>query len=104
MTAKADKKLYVVHVGYYDDVVNYGVYEAHTNFFVVAASPQEAKKIAKAKPIYAAKKMHTDGVQEITAVGGYRLDFIEDASLSGGDVVENFGYDKLNPATPIGGA
>jgi hypothetical protein len=32
------------------------------------------------------------------------LSFAEDTSLSGGDVVENFGYDRLNPATPIGGA
>ncbi len=102
MTA-ADKKLYIVHVGFYDEHPNFGVYEAHTNFFVVAATPQEAKKIVKSRPVYTDKKMHTDGIQEIEVVGGQRLKFENDNSLKGEDIIRNYSYNQLNSESPIGG-
>lgn len=102
MSATA-KKLYIVHVGYYDAETNYNVYESHTNFFVAATSPQEAKKIVKAMPIYEAKKMHTDGVQEIQAVSGHHVRLEEDAALVGATQVRSYSYNDLNPAAPIGG-
>jgi len=97
------KKLYIVHVGFYDEEPNFGVYEAHTNFFVVASSPQEAKQLVKAKPVYAAKQMHTDGVQEIEAVDGLRVVFQEDQALKGANLIRSFSYNQLNPAAAIGG-
>jgi hypothetical protein len=103
MPDETNKKLYIVHVGFYDEEPNFGVYESHTNFFVIATSPQEAKKAVKAKPIYAAKRMHTDGVQEIEAVDGQRLAFHEDAALKGGNLIQSYSYNQLNPTTPIGG-
>ena len=42
VTANQDKKLYVVHVGFYDE--QSGIYESHTNFFVAAADQREAKQ------------------------------------------------------------
>ncbi len=91
------KKLYLVHVGFYDEAVGYGVYESHANFFVLAESPQEAKRLVKAKPLYAEKKMHTDGVQEIEAVGGHRLSFTPDPALEGADLLRSYTYNDLNP-------
>jgi hypothetical protein len=96
------KKLYVVHVGFYDKEPNFGVYEAHTNFFVIASSPRAAKQAVKAKPVYKKKKMHTDGVQEIIAVDGCQIKFAKDAKLKGGNIVNSYSYNELNPAAPIG--
>ena len=101
--AEADKKLYIVHVGFYDRETNYGIYESHTNFFIAASSPQEAKKIAKENPIYRDKKMHTDGIQEIGAVQGYRVKLVKDPALDESDVLKNSSYDELNPTAPISG-
>lgn len=101
---EAEKKLYVVHVGFYDEEPNYGVYESHTNMFVVATSPQEAKAIAKKSAWYQNKKMHTDGVQEIRAVQGFRILAQEDASLNGQSDIQSFSYNDLNPpSAAIGG-
>ena len=41
-----DKQLYLVHLGYYDDVSG-GVYECHTNAFVAASSFDDARAQAK---------------------------------------------------------
>ncbi len=95
-----DKKLYIVHLGFYDQETNFGVYESHTNVFVAASTPQEAKLIAKAMPMYKNKKMHTDGIQEITAVQGFRVKLEPDASLDNDTVLNNFDYTQLNPANP----
>ncbi len=101
MTNDANKKLYIVHVGFYDKETNYGIYESHTNIFVAATSPQEARQIAKTIPIYKAKGMHTDGIQEINAVQGFHVRLEKDAALNGGDVVNNSDYEALNPGVPI---
>lgn len=97
-----EPKLYIVHVGFYDREPNYGVYELHTNIFVAAESPDEAKRLAKASPWYRDKKMHTDGIQEIGAVMGYRVRLEPEAALNGTTQIRSFSYDDLNPAHPIG--
>lgn len=69
-------KLYIVHVGYYDDEI--GIYELHTNFLVAAANLIDLKKIVKEKEIFKKKNMHIDAVQEIEVVDGYRITLVED--------------------------
>lgn len=63
--------LYIVHVGYYDPEV--GMYELHSNFFVVAEDPRAARQAVKEKAIFIAKKMHIDAIQEILNVDGYDI-------------------------------
>ena len=64
-------KLYLIHTGFYDlDLMN-GMYEQHTNYFVVAANIQEAKKKAKKNIAFNKMKMHIDSIQEINVVDGY---------------------------------
>lgn len=75
-------KLYLVHVGFYDQATSGGVYESHTNFFLVADTAQDAKTKAKSLDLFKEKRMHIDGIQEITAVDGYRLTLLKDESLS----------------------
>jgi Domain of Unknown Function (DUF1543) len=103
MTDSNTKKLYLVHTGFYDKETNFGIYESHTNFFVAASSPQEAKQIVKAMPAYKAKKMHTDGVQEIEMVQGFRVKLQKEANTND-DLVNSFSYDQLNPSAPISNA
>lgn len=66
-------KLFLVHLGYYDDLSN-GVFESHTNIFVIASDFQEARKIAKNKSFVKEKKMHIDGLQLIEKIDGFRID------------------------------
>jgi len=101
MPSDTNKKLYIVHVGFYDKETNYGIYESHTNIFVAASSPQEARQIAKAMPIYKAKCMHTDGIQAIEAVQGYRIKLEQEAALNHENVIKNSDYEELNPGVPI---
>ena len=37
-------KLFMVHVGFYDDEVGEGIYESHVNFFIAAGNAKSAKK------------------------------------------------------------
>ena len=97
MTDHQDMKLFVVHLGYYDATTNFGVYESHTNVFVAARDAREAKQIAKAMPMYKDKKMHTDGIQEITAVQGYRICLEPDATLAAETQISSIAYQELNP-------
>ena len=34
----------MIHVGFYDPALGEGIYEFHTNYFVVASDPKSAKK------------------------------------------------------------
>lgn len=54
-------KLYIAHVGFYDDQI--GMYELHSNFFVVAEDIQSAKKKIREKEIFITKKMLIDGLE-----------------------------------------
>ena len=66
-------KLFLVHVGFYDENFSGGFYESHTNYFIVADDVKEAKKKAKEIPEYKEKKMHIDGIREIDTVDDYKV-------------------------------
>ena len=61
-------KLFMVHVGFYDDEVGEGIYESHINFFVAAGNPKSAKKKTFNLEQFKNKKMHIDGIKEISDV------------------------------------
>ena len=71
-------KLYLVHCGFYDLSVCDGVYESHVNLFVVGESFEDARTRVKQLPEFREKRMHVDGLQEIEAVGGFRIQLVED--------------------------
>ena len=85
-------KLYLVHVGFYDPNIMEGLYEQHTNFFVVAENVKDAKKKARQNSIYKKKKMHIDGIQELNIIDGYRINLIWDDSS---DDTVNYSYDDV---------
>jgi hypothetical protein len=76
-------KLYLVHCGFYDTEICDGLYESHVNFFVAAESFEDARARVKTISEFQAKRMHVDGLQEVQAVGGFRLHLEQDASLNG---------------------
>lgn len=63
--------LYLVHVGFYDEEI--GIYELHSNIFVVAEDVSSAKEKIKQKPVYQKNKMHIDGIIEIINIDGYEI-------------------------------
>ena len=69
-------KLFLIHVGFYDPEIMEGLYEQHSNYFVVAKNINKAKKKARLNPIYKRKKMHIDGMQELSTVDGFRIDLV----------------------------
>ena len=86
-------KLFLIHLGFYDPEIMEGLYEQHSNYFVVAQNIKEAKKRAKLKPIYKRKKMHIDGIQELNVMDGFRITLVpekteNDAVIYGYDVVK----------------
>lgn len=91
-------KLYLVHCGFYDSATSFGgVYEGHTNLFLVAESAQEARTKAKSLEIYQEKRMHIDGIQEINVVEGYRVALVKDAEISGHDDIQPHIFRDLTP-------
>ncbi len=76
-------KLYLVHCGYYDQETLDGVYESHVNLFVAAESFEEARAKAKQHPLFREKRMHVDGLQQLDAIDGFRVDLKEDRALDG---------------------
>ena len=58
------------------------------SIFVVATDFKTAKAKAKKLPEYIDKKMHVDGIQEITAIDGFRLSLTPDEALGGSSIVE----------------
>ena len=85
-------KLYLIHAGFYNPKIMDGLYEQHTNYFVVAKNVKDAKKKARQNSIYKKKKMHIDGIQELNIIDGYRINLIRDDSSN--DTV-NYGYDDV---------
>ena len=69
-------KLFLIHVGFYDPEMIGGLYEQHSNYFVVAQNIAEAKTKARLNLTYKAKKMHIDGIQELNVVDGFRINLI----------------------------
>ena len=92
-------KLYLIHCGFYDSELCDGLYESHVNFFVVGTSFEDARVRAKAIPEFKAKRMHVDGLQEVSAVSGYHVRLEESPELKGDTVVINNRHRDLAPKT-----
>lgn len=86
-------KLYFIHCGFYDEEISNGIYEFHVNIPVIASDVNEAKQKVRLLPLFAAKKMHIDGIQEIESVDGHKISFLkkEDAETS----IKNIQYRDL---------
>lgn len=67
--------LYFIHCGFYDNEILDGIYEFHVNIPVIADSIATAKAKVRTNSAFLAKKMHIDGIQEIKAVDGFRIQF-----------------------------
>ena len=85
-------KLYLIHAGYYDSEIMKGLYEQHTNYFVVAENIRDAKNKARKNFMFVKKRMHIDGIQELNVVDGYRLQLMEDNSP---EEMINYGYEDV---------
>ena len=77
------RNLYLVHCGFYDRDISDGIFESHTNIFVAASSFEEARAKAKQEPVFQAKRMHVDGIQQIMTVQGWQVSLAP--SLQDGD-------------------
>ncbi len=88
-------KLYMVHCGYYEDDAFGGLYEDHRNVFVAAESFEDARRKAKELPEFRAKKMHVDGIQEISAISGFSVSLNWDESLQGKTKLLNLKHREL---------
>ena len=85
-------KLYLIHVGYYDTEIMDGLYEQHTNYFVVAKNVKDAKKKARQNSTYKKKKMHIDGIQELNIIDGYQIKLVDIDSTDNSVI---YGYDDV---------
>jgi len=88
-------KLFLAHCGFYDQALAEGgrnIFESHHNFYVAAADAAAAKAQVKEKPLFKDKKMHVDGLHEISAVDGYRV--ILEPAAAGSEGVRSVGYDE----------
>jgi hypothetical protein len=72
--------LYLVHCGFYDAEVSEGIYEFHINIPVVEKSLEAAKAKVRLNPVFVRKKMHIDGIEEITIVDGHRVSMVSEYS------------------------
>jgi hypothetical protein len=90
-------KLFLVHCGFYDNEVGDGVYESHTNLFVVAKDFADARLKARANPIFQDKKMHVDGIQQVEAVDGFRVNLDSESALEGKTIVTSHKHRDLAP-------
>ena len=85
-------KLFLIHVGFYDPDIMEGLYEQHSNYFVVAKNIKEAKNKARKKPIFKKKKMHIDGIQKLNIIDGFRIELVSEESNN--DAI-NYSYDTV---------
>lgn len=90
-------KLYVVHCGFYDSSDAAAIYENHANHYITADSFEDAKAQVKALRHFRSKHMHIDGIQEVVAVNGYRLELKRDAKLEGKTQLYNLKYGSRAP-------
>jgi hypothetical protein len=88
-------KLYLIHCGFYDTEVCEGLYESHANFFIAAPSSDAARAEVKKQADFIKKRMHVDGLQEIQAVNGYRVQLEPNASLQNQTIITNFKHRDL---------
>ncbi len=94
-------KLYLIHCGFYDNEVCDGLYESHVNFFISAENFEDARAKAKLLPEFQNKRMHVDGLQEIQAVGGFKIHLEHDASLKNQTQILNFKHRDLAPKSLV---
>ena len=85
-------KLYLIHVGFYDTEIMDGLYEQHSNYFVVAENVKDAKKKARQNSTYKKKKMHIDGIQELNIIDGYSIKLVASNSTDNSVI---YGYDEI---------
>ena len=83
--------LYMVHVGFYDPSIGEGLYEVHMNFFTVAEDPKKAKDNILNLKEFKDKKMHIDGIKELSYVDGYKV-YLE--KTTNPEKEEILGYDE----------
>ena len=69
--------LYLVHCGFYDNEISSNVYEFHVNLFTAALNQEEAKYNISNQEIFKKKKMHIDGIQQISEVSHYQITLIQ---------------------------
>jgi hypothetical protein len=94
-------KLFLVHCGFYDLGLADGIYESHTNFMVAAEDFEDARKRAKLINVFAEKRMHVDGLQEIEAVDGHRINLLLDAGLEGQSIIKSSRHRDLAPKPTV---
>lgn len=87
--------LYLVHCGYYNHEVGAGIYESHTNFFVVADDFQSARLKAKQNETFQRLNMHIDGIEHIQAVEGHAVRLENQPELNDRTVIERFRHRDL---------
>ena len=85
-------KLYLIHVGFYDTEIMDGLYEQHSNYFVVAENVKDAKKKARQNSTYKKKKMHIDGIQELNIIDGYSIKLVASNSTDNSVIYD---YDEI---------
>jgi len=66
-------KLYLVHCGFYDLELCEGIYESHVNLLIVASDFDDAKVRVRENTEFKKRKMHVDGLQEISIVSGFNI-------------------------------
>lgn len=93
-------KLYLVHCGFYDLEILDGVYESHVNFLVAAESFEDARAKVRLEPDFSRKKMHVDGLQEVRAVNGHRVDLTADSAFQGKTEILSSRHRDLAPKKP----
>jgi hypothetical protein len=68
-----------VHCGFYDEKVGNGIFESHTDFFVIGSTFAEAREKARANSSFKEMRMHIDGLIHIKAVDGFKIECIQGA-------------------------
>ena len=96
----ATMKLFLIHTGFYDLDLCEGIYESHANYFVVASDFQDARLKAKSLPDFKSKKMHVDGIQEITLVDGFEVQLKESPEHKGVTRITSHRHRDLAPPAP----
>lgn len=84
-------KLFMVHVGFYDQSIGDGIYETHLNYFIAAMNAKDAKIKTQNLEEFKAKSMHIDGIKEINNVEGYEVILKETHTASEGEILS---YDE----------
>lgn len=89
---KPKLRFFIVHCGFYDPNISSGLWESHTNLLIAALNLDDARARAKARPDFKKLKMHVDGIQEVVAVDGHRVELIADESFDGKTLVRRQKY------------